>query len=172
MTDHALVEWTLDTIATNYNPSNTSTTAPVLKDAGDGSVYEIDSGFGLSSATQRRYEPDPHDTNIVTVSASPDRQEEPIGTGYDLRVADAVDVLVEGVHEDEPGEIGSPTEFRSLYREVRRALLVERTAFPTIAGQTYHSIVPLNAGRPPADQQTNYFAWGSDFEFRAYEELP
>lgn len=174
MADYALVEWTLDTLAANYTPGNVATSTPVLVDDGDGTTYTIDPDTGSRSALQRRYEPDPSEANVVTVSPNPSRQEEPIGTGFDLRVEDAVNILIEGVHVDETGEIGGPDEFRQLKEEVRRAVLVSRV-WPhrnSDGSNHYHSAVPMNAGRPPEDEQANYFAYTFDLGFRGYEDLP
>ncbi|MEE6210853.1 hypothetical protein U3A55_11910 [Salarchaeum sp. III] len=171
MTSYAIAEWTLDTVAANYTPENTPAATPVLVDDEDGTVYRITDAGGLEDLG-RRYEPDPEEANLVTVDSSPDRQEEPIGTEYDLKVDDAVNVTVEGAHADAGGELSGPSEFESLYEEVRRAILVERTSYPTIGGTVYYAIVPSNPGRPPADEQSNYFAYEVDFGFSAYEGLP
>jgi hypothetical protein len=174
MADYALVEWTLDTLAANYTPGNVATSTPVLVDDADRTTYAIDTDTGSRSAMQRRYDPDPGDTNIVSVSPSPDRQEQPIGTEFDLEVDDAVNIVIEGVHVGETGEIGDPDEFRQLKNEVRRALLAARV-WPkrNPDGKThYHTAVPQNAGRPPEDEQANYFAYTFDLGFRGYEELP
>ncbi|MEF8881982.1 MAG: hypothetical protein V5A34_05595 [Halapricum sp.] len=173
MADHALVTWTLDTIANNYTSASVSTSTPVLEDDTDGMVSTIDTAAGTRTDQQRRYDPDLADVNIVTVDANPDRQPEPIGTEYDLRVTDAVGILIEGLHADQGGEIDGPTAFRSLRRHIiRECLLAERTSYPTIGGVTYHTIVPRNGSvTPEAQNQSTYFAYSADLEFRAYEEL-
>lgn len=170
MADYALVEWTLDTLAANYTPANVETSTPVLVDDADGTTYQLDTDASDRSELQRRYDPDPLETNIVTVDSSPDRQEEPVGTKYVLDVTDAVNITIEGVHAGEGGEVRSPGEFRTLKNEVRRAVLVERTSYPTIGGNSYRSIIPQNAGRPPEDQQANYFAYSFDLAFSGYED--
>lgn len=171
MTDHALVNWTLDRLASNYTEANVSTSTPRLIDGDDKTVSRIDNGTRVEE--QRRFSPDVADTNLVTVASSPDRQDTPIGTSYDLRVVDAVNILIEGAHATQTGEIENPDQFTTLKDEIRRSLLVDRTTFPSINGVDYHSLVPANAARPPAARDANeYFAYTFDLEFRGYETLP
>jgi hypothetical protein len=171
MADHALVEWTLDTIAAGYTDGNVATSEPVLVDDEDGTTYEIDNG-GLSEVAQR-FSPDPHNVNIVTVDPNPDRQQEPVGTEYDFRIEDAVGLTVEGIDTSEGGEIASPSEFRTLQREVRQTIRAERTSYPTAGGMTYHTVVPGTVQRPPeAKNAAHYYAVTLDVAFRGFEDLP
>lgn len=110
----------------------------------------------------------------VTIDATPDRVEEPIGTEYNLRVEDSVSVLIEGVHADEFGQIDDPETFQELVNEVKRAVLQGRTDPPSSGtgfGADYHTVVPANAGRPPESNQTDYFAYSFDLQFRGYQNL-
>lgn len=110
----------------------------------------------------------------VTVSPSPDRSEEPIGTEYDLRVEDGVELLIEGVHVDEFGDIDDSETFESLVNEIKRAVLKgRRNPLTNVASGevAYHTVVPQNSARPPTNTQTDYFAASFELRFRGYQEL-
>jgi len=172
MTDHALVTWTLERLAANYSAATADTTTPVLVDDGDGTIYRIDDD-GTLNELGRRYQPDPKQTNIVTVSPNPDRQETPIGTEYDLRVEDGVGVLVEGELTAEGGEVDDAAAFETFVDAVRAALLVERTAYPSLNGVDYHTIIPETPSQTPESLNSDhYFAYTTNLIFRGYEDLP
>jgi len=171
MADHALVDWTLDTLAANYNPDNVATSTPVLVDDDDGTTYELDTSTGTRSELQRGFEPDAAQTNIVTVDPNPDRQESVGGTYLYIDVTDAVGITIEAAHQGVGGEVTDPAEFSDLWKEVRRALLEDRLSFPSVGGVDYHTVVPRSPGRPPEDGQSNYFALSFDLEFQGDEQL-
>jgi len=171
MADHALVDWTLDTLAANYTPENVTTSTPVFVDDGDGTTYEINVSEGTRSELQRGFEPDAAQTNIVTVDPNPDRQESVGGTYTYFDVTDAVGIVIEGAHKGIGGEVSDPAEFGALWKEVRRALLEDRLSYPSVGGVDYDTVVPRNTGRPPEDSQSNYFALSFDLEFGGYEHL-
>jgi hypothetical protein len=130
--------------------------------------------LGGRSRVGRKTTIDLADVVSVTVDPSPDRSEEPIGTEYDLRVEDGVNVLIEGVHADEWGQIDDPDTFQALVNEVKRALLDGRKDPPDSQRAfeaDYHTIVPANAGRPPGSDKTDYFAYSFDLQFRGYQAL-
>jgi hypothetical protein len=172
MADHALVTWTLDRLTENYDPGNVATSTPVLVDDGTGAVYDLDPAADTRSEVNSRFDADPQQVNIVTVDPNPNRTEDPIGTEYDLRVKDGVGILVEGLATSEGGEVAGASELGELYGEVRRAVLDERTSYPSVGGVDYHTVVPSQASRTPEGQNSaTYFARTFDLLFRGYEEL-
>lgn len=197
MANHALVEWTLQTIAEGYTSAVVPIEDPLLIDKDDGRAYQIISGIsargggkvgqavvGTASVGEtvsdrqpvgRKQSVDLTRHTTVSVSSSPDRDEQPVGTEYDLRVEDGVNILIEGAHEDEFGQAGTSEDFQRLVNEIRRVVLAQRTTPPgsrATRGADFCSAVPLNAGRPPDNGQTDYFAYTFDLQFRGYESLP
>jgi len=228
MTDHDLVDWTLDRIAQNYDPLLVPVDRPLLKDDVDGTIYRLETGLqptgGATVGSESRIDPgdkftvgsaqvgtatvgtltdysvsgsaqvgtatvgttlggrtpidrdldiDLQRTAAVTVSATPDRDDTPIGTEYDLRVVDGVEVLIEALHADKYGQIEDPDEFKRLKDEIRRAILTDRTNPPSnnLTDTDYHSVVPVSASEPPEASSRDYFAYTFELEFRGFQEL-
>ena len=185
MADHALVEWTIETLADNWNANNYPGSydggKPVLIDQDESTVYEItDAGTAeVGDATvgvtfqDRSVSYDLTENNAVTIGSQPDRLTTPVGTEFDFDVEDGVSIKVEGAHEDEFGKISSSEEFTTLWKEVRRALLVERQwpGRDPIGGTHYHTLT-TESERNGSSSNKDYFLYQFDLMFRGYEDLP
>ena len=110
------VQFTLDTLDTNWNTANYDP-KPVLIDRRDGDVQ---------NSTRRSRSHELKNGNAISVSAAPTRTNEAIGTAFDYRFRAGVSVRIEGLHEAEHGHIADAADFESLVTEAKRAIHAER----------------------------------------------
>jgi hypothetical protein len=160
MADHALVEQVL-TWLNNWDQNNAP--QPTFIDRDDATS----AGFN-----GRRVSYDLTDNHAVSVASSPERQTTAIGTEYDHRVEDAVNVRLEGAHTDEHGTIADAQEWQSIAAEAKRVTVEEeRTSYPTVNGVDYHTVLLGDESNPSANYK-DYYRYEFDILFRGYEELP
>lgn len=158
MADHALVEQVLTWLG-NWNSTNAD--QPVFIDRDDAES---------ASFNDRQVAYDLTDNNAISVASSPDRDTEPIGTGYDHRIVDGVNLRIEGAHTDQWGHVADADEFQDIIDEAERVILTERTSFPTVNGIDYHSVILRNGTNLSADEK-DYFRYDVDVVFEGYEDL-
>lgn len=159
MADHALVETVLSWLD---NWDETNAPKPTLIDRDDA---ESESWQG------RKVSYDLTRNHAASVASTPDRITTPVGTNYDHRVEDGVNVRLEGAHTDEHGTIADGDAWQAVVDEARRLVLAERITFPTVNGVDYHSVLIDNEANRSA-QHKDYFAAEFDVVFRGFEELP
>jgi len=160
MADHALVEHVLGWLE-NWNTNNAA--KPTLIDRDDSTS---------AAFAGRRVSHDLTDNHAVSVASSPDRQTTAIGTEYDHRVEDGVNVRLEGAHVDEHGTIADSQEWQSIAAEAKRATIgEERTSFPTVNGVDYHTVLLGDENNRSANYK-DYYRYDFDILFRGYDELP
>jgi hypothetical protein len=164
MTRPDFVQWTLDTLASNWDTTNVDP-QPVLIDQRDGERQDT---------SRRSVEFDLAENNAVTVGTQPTTTTEPIGTGYDVRIEAGVNVRVEAVHEsetypDQSGGVAGGPAFGALVAEVRRALFVDRVN-PTANDNIRDLRIPDENDRSASEK--DYFRVDLTVLFRGYEELP
>jgi len=166
MADHLLVEQVLSWLG-NWNQSNAP--QPVFVDRDDAES---------ASFNGRRVSFDLTEDNVISVASTPERITTPIGTEYDHRVEDGVNVRVEAAHVDAadfPGDsisagVSGGVAFQSIVDEAKRTVLAERTSYPTVNGVDYHTVVIENETSDVA-QHKDYYRAEFDVIFRGYETL-
>lgn len=105
--------------------------------------------------------------NVITVGSDPTTGRTPIGTEFEYRTENGVTVLVEGVHEDQRGDIADSNDFGTLIAEVFRALSTEQT-HPRPAENEHTLIVgDLNNLAP---NNRNYYGATFDVTARGYSD--
>lgn len=159
MADHALVEQVLSWLG-NWGQNNAP--QPTFIDRDDATS----AGFN-----GRRVSYDLTDSHVVSVASSPERQTTAIGTEYDHRVEDAVNVRLEGAHTDEHGTIADAQEWQAIVAEAKRVIMVERTSYPRVNGVDYNSVL-LGTENSRSANYKDYYRYEFDILFRGYEELP
>jgi hypothetical protein len=158
-----LVAWTIDTISTNWSTSNYDP-QPELINKDDSEPQ---------STGQRKTAWDLSKNNAVTVSDSPDRQTEPIGTEFNHRVTDGVAIKIEAMPSDKYGHVTDSKEFQPLVREVKRCLLVERV-WPLRdpdAREYYHTLDIKNEVNE-SHLYKDLYRVSFDVQFQGHEDLP
>jgi len=159
MADHALVEHVLGWLE-NWNTSNAP--RPTLIDRDDATS---------AAFAGRRVSHDLTDNHVVSVASSPTRQTTAIGTEYDHRVEDGVNVRVEGAHIDEHGTIAGSQEWQTVVAEAKRVTIgEERASFPTVNGVDYHTVL-LGDENNRSPNYKDYYRYDFDIVFRGYDEL-
>lgn len=186
MADHDLVQRTLDFLANNWNEDKTfgrNNQLPVVVDRDDAEVYEItssgtqkvgDAEVGVSFL-QREVAYDLTDNNAISVGSDPSRTEDVVGTEYDYDVEDGVTVRVEAATDQggRYGHVEDAGEFQTLYREARRAILVERTwPYRNPSGDIHWRDLRTANTTSGSIQHADYYRYEFDVLFRGYEELP
>jgi hypothetical protein len=159
MADHALVEQVLTWLG-NWDTTNADKPALIDRDDAESASF-----------AGRRVSYDLTDNHAVSVASTPERQTTAIGTEYDHRVEDAVNVRLEGAHTDEFGTIADSSEWQAIVDEVERVILTERTSYPTVNGVDYHTVL-LENGQNLAAETKDYYRYDVDVVFRGYDELP
>lgn len=124
-----------------------------------------------ASFSGRRVSYDLTDNHAASVASTPDRITDPIGTEYDHRVEDAVNVRLEGAHTDEYGTISDAGTWQDIVDEAKRTTLANRTSFPTVNGIDYHTVFIDNEANVSASQK-DYFRYEFDVVFRGFDDLP
>ena len=172
MADHELVDITIGFLRDNWGygaspygyGSYGSVPQPVIIDRDDAESQDF---------LGRKVQWDLADDNAISVSASPDRVTEPMGTGYNYKVEDGVNIRIEAAHEDHWGHVADADEFEALVGTAEAAILVEREfPYPNPDGKAhYHTLVTRNATNRSSDEK-DYFRYDFDVFFRGYEELP
>ena len=167
MADHQLVEQVISWLG-NWDQNNVQ--QPVFVDRDDAES---------ASFNGRRVSFDLTEDNVISVASTPERITTPIGTEYDHRVEDGVNVRIEAAHADAadfPG--GSVTAgvrdsvtFQAIVDEAKRVILAERTSYPTVNDVDYHTVA-INNESNRAARAKDYFRYDFDVIFRGYETLP
>jgi hypothetical protein len=160
MADHALVKHVLGWLE-NWNTNNAA--KPTLIDRDDATSPAFNG---------RRVRQVLSDNHAVSVASSPERQTTAIGTGYDHRVEDAVNVRLEGAHVDEHGTIADSEEWGDIIAEAKRVTIGEqRTSFPAVNGVDYHTVLLGDENNRTVDYK-DAFWYDFDILFRGYDDLP
>lgn len=179
MADHRFVELVLEWLRDEWDSSNYPGTGG---DGGglDGKVPAfVDADDGTSeSYNGREVMYDLAKNNAVTVSSSPNRTQEAIGTEFDYSFEGAVEIRAVAAHSDEVdfgagiGVDGS-ADFRTLYQEVRRVIHNHRTfPDPNLSGDQHTHTLAI------FDESNLSSQWGDLYEYsitatvRGFEELP
>jgi hypothetical protein len=158
MADHQLVEQVLVWLGNWSSPP----AQPTLIDRDDSES---------SSFSGRKVGFDLTDNHAASVASTPDRVTTPIGTEYDHRVEDAVNVRLEGAHTDQFGTISDAVSWQDIIDEAERVILDERDSYPTVNGVDYHTVEIDNASNLSATAK-DYFGYEFDVVFTGYDELP
>jgi len=159
MADHGLVEQVIDWLG-DWDTRRAD--KPVIIDRDDAAS---------TSFRGRRVSYDLTDSHVVSVASSPERQTTAIGTEYDHRVEDAVNVRLEGAHTDEHGTIADAQEWQAVVAEAKRVIMVERTSYPRVNGVDYNSVL-LGTENSRSANYKDYYRYEFDILFRGYAELP
>lgn len=159
MADHLLVEQVISYLS-GWNQTNAP--QPVFIDRDDSESAAFNG---------RRVAFDLTESHVASVASTPDRQVTPIGTEYDHRVEDGVNVRLEGAHVDQYGTISGATDWQAIVDEALRLVLRERTTYPTVNGVDYHTVV-IESQQNLSANYKDYFRYDFDVIFRGYETLP
>lgn len=148
-----------------------------LINGGDSEVFaptevgtEVGSTVG-STSDGRSAKEDLARANLVTVKPADSDTPTPVGTEYDHKRGDPVDITVEGLHEDQRGRVADHDAFKALTRGLKRAVLSNRKFPTTTTGPRYYDLVIENE----ADQSSNfrdYYRMDFTVRFRGYDDLP
>jgi hypothetical protein len=152
MADHGLVKQVIDWLG-DWDTRRAD--KPVIIDRDDAAS---------TSFQGRRVSYDLTDSHVVSVASSPERQTTAIGTEYDHRVEDAVNVRFEGAHTDEHGTIADAQEWQVVVAEAKRVIMVERTSYPTVNGVDYHTVLLGDESNQSAGPQSTGFDLAFDYE--------
>lgn len=157
-----LVSFILDTLRTqsdggafdtsNYSPH------PILFNADDS--RRLDTG-------ERTQSVDLTEGTVLSVSSEPTATRDPIGTEFHYRTEDVVTVRIEGLHEDERGDVANAADFNSLVSEVLRALATEQT-YPRPSNDD-HSLIVGDLNNLSSDRR-NYYGVTVDVTARGYSD--
>jgi hypothetical protein len=158
MGDHYLVEKTQSWLG-DWN--DTEVPMPDLVDRDDA---QSDQFLGRQVAGDLKH------NAILSISSSYEPQETPIGTEYNLRVRDGVNVRLEGAHVEQRGTITDGTMFSDMVDEAKRLIRNHKHPEETINGRYYHTVVILNQV-PRLHNHKDYYRYDFDVEFRGYENL-
>jgi hypothetical protein len=112
--------------------------------------------------------------SIVSVGSQPTVTNTPVGTEFDLRYLDGINVRIEGVHEseafpDEAGGVAGAAEFGALVNEVRRVINANRIR-PTSDPRVFRAVIAEENDRSVGER--DYFRVDLTVNFRGHEELP
>lgn len=154
------VQEVLDFIDTNWKTSNYSP-KPILIDKRDGTWQN-------ESRRTTSVDLTTEGNSVVMVGGGPGTDHEPEGIQWSHdRVEAGVGVRVEGLHEDEHGDITDSADFGSLVDEVERTLQVERRR-PI---DDYFSLIIRRTDRFSGNN-TDYFRSDLSVFFDGLETLP
>jgi hypothetical protein len=158
------VEWALGRLSAEWDTDNYRP-QPVLVDQRD---------TARDSDGVRAEAGDLAANSIVSVGSQPAVTNTPVGTEFDLRYLDGINVRVEAVHEseafpDEAGGVAGAGEFSALVSEVRRVINASRVR-PTSDPRVFHAVIAEENDRSVSER--DYFRTDLTVEFRGHKELP
>jgi len=159
----SLVEWTIATIAENWDPGNYDP-QPELINRDDSELH---------SSGKRDTTHDLAEANAVGVGYT-DADKQVSGWEYDFDLDDVISIRVEAVHEDEWGHVAGDDDFRRLREEVQRCLYVERQwPIPPADGRDdwYRTLV-FRSATPRNAEWADYYRYDFDVGFLGREDLP
>lgn len=169
----AEVDWVLETIKANWS-AGAWTDVPLERINRDNSELLEGDIRSRSEELER--------SNYVGASLV-DRDSDPLGTEYDLDVETVVGLRIEGLHADQwgnvdpdaslpPTESGGPVPFDGLVREIRHALLRDRTYPETDTPDTDHYTVLITNESPDSAAYRDYYRYDFDVVLQGDETLP
>lgn len=153
------VEFVLDTLEAGWDTS-TFDPRPTLIDRRDSSRRD---------GAPRSREFDLSNNNTIGVGSQPTATNEPIGTGYDYRFIDGVQVRLEAVHSDEHGHVDDAADYVTLQTELQRAInevRVSPTSDPDVCA------LRITEVNDQSSEYRDYFRTDYRVEFRGFEDLP